>query len=123
MINTGNCGAVYGYLYFNIRVDFLLFRIIGRFAHPSGRAFYSVGLRLLACWDVVQIPPGAWMLICDSHSSRGVVPTAVCLECDREASIMMIPGTQRQPLLNWGPRVPVNLDGKRIASLFSLTSN
>jgi hypothetical protein len=63
------------------------------------------------------------MSIVDNHSSRGVLPTVVCLECDLEASIMRIPGTQRQPFLKWGPRVSMNLDGKRTAASFSLISS
>jgi hypothetical protein len=36
-INSVNFGTVYDYLCFDTRVDFLLFRIMGRFADPSGR--------------------------------------------------------------------------------------
>jgi hypothetical protein len=48
---------------------------------------------LLGMW--VRIPPGAWMFVsCEccqveaDHSSWGALPTVVCLECDREVSIM-----------------------------------
>jgi hypothetical protein len=37
-----------------------------------------------------------WMSLCQAdHSSRGVLPTVVCLECDREASIMTRPWSTR----------------------------
>jgi len=49
----------------------------------------------------VRIPPGAWMCVCcecrvlsvrrANHSSRGVLPSVVCLECHREASIVRKP--------------------------------
>jgi hypothetical protein len=66
-------------------------------ADPSGSAVYGVGLRPLAYWDCgFEFRPGHGCLsivsvVCcqvevAGHSSRGVLPSVVCLECDREAS-------------------------------------
>jgi len=41
-----------------------IFKVIWKLANPSDRAVKAVGLRPLACWDCVRIPPGAWMFVC-----------------------------------------------------------
>jgi hypothetical protein len=62
----------------------------------------SAAAGLLSLW--VRIPPGASLFVCwvscvirwgyprrADHSSRGVLPTVVCLECDLESSRMRRP--------------------------------
>jgi hypothetical protein len=74
----------------------------GRSQWPRGLRRGSTAARLLGLW--VRIPPRAWILsvvsvVCCQvevsatayHSSRGVVPSVVCLECESEASIMRRP--------------------------------
>jgi hypothetical protein len=64
---------------------------------PCGLRCGSAAARLLGLW--VRIPPGAWLSVsceccvlsdrglCDGGpSSRGVLPSVVCLKCDSEAS-------------------------------------
>jgi len=63
----------------------------------DGRAVYGLGLQSFACWDCgfkscrgtrclsvveVDVSPVRWA----DHSSSGVLPSVVCLKCDREAS-------------------------------------
>jgi hypothetical protein len=70
----------------------LLYFVNGGSQRPRGLRRGSAAARLLGLW--VRIPPGAWMSVsCEccvlrraGHSSRGVLPSVVCLKCDREAS-------------------------------------
>jgi hypothetical protein len=73
---------------------------ISRTADPGDRAVYGDSLRLLDCWVIgfeSRRGHGYMSLVSvvccqirdrSDHSSRGVLPSVMCLECDREASMM-----------------------------------